>query len=128
MFNPNTYLKILKYFGWSIARKQEVIDALTVAEADLVIETEVQAVLADLDTVCTNLQAELGNANAGLIKADVLEWESAAARSLGMQVSKTSLTRDLANLLGLEWSNTTICPGGAMSIEIDVSGGGSGSN
>ena len=120
MFDPDTYLKILRYFGWSINRKQEVIDALTAAEADAVIETEIKAVLTDLNTVSVNLQAELGSSNAGLIKVDVLEYESAAARSAGMQVSKSSLIRDLANLLGLDWSNTTTCPGGATTIGIEV--------
>jgi hypothetical protein len=122
MFPPNTYLKVLKALGWSIALSEEVKVALVAAELVPEVELEVTETLDRLSTVSEALQAEKGSANAGLIKADVLEWASPEARSRGMEVLKTELTQQLANLLGLDWSNSLILPGGTTTIGIDVNG------
>ncbi len=121
MFPTNTYLKILNALGWSIARADEVKAALLFAEAIPEIETEVNETLERLNSVCQALEAERGSANAGLIKADVLEWASPEARSGGMIAVKAELTQQLANLLDLEWSNNIIYPGGATTLGIVTS-------
>lgn len=120
MFTPNTYLKILSYLGWSIARAEEVKTALATAESDYEIEQEVKEMLERLAAVTDTLYAERGSANAGLIEADVLKWASPEARSSGMMQVKADLTQQLANLLGLEWSGIVVQPGGATSIDISV--------
>ena len=120
MFEPNSYLKILNYLGWSIDRRQEVLDSLIAAQADPIVETEIKEILERISSVSQSLEEERGSANAGLIKVDVLEYESSAARSAGMVAVKLGLTQDLANLLGLEWSNITTCPGASMTIGIEV--------
>ena len=120
MFPPNTYLKTLNYLGWSIARADEVKTALTVAKSVPELEIEVKETLERLASIDESLTAERGSANAGLIKAEVLEWDSSEARSSGMVAIKAQLTQQLANLLGLEWSNSSIYPGGATTIGIEV--------
>lgn len=120
MFDSNTYLKILVALDWSIVRADEVKSALLTAEADSVIEAEVKALLTDVTTARTLLQTELSSANSGLIQADVLKWESAAARRAGMQINLDNLTKALANLLGLEWSDTAIYTNGTSTIGINV--------
>lgn len=120
MFPPNTYLKILNALGWSIARANTVKIALNEAELSYEVETEVKELLERLKSVDEALFTERGSANAGLVKADVLEWASPEARSSGMVQVKADLTSQLANLLGLNWSNTFVYPGGANSIGIRV--------
>lgn len=120
MFLPNTYLKILTLLNWSIARADEVKAALTVAQTMPEIETAITGTLEQLAAVSEALLAEQSSANAGLIKADVLEWASPEARSGGMIALKARLTQELANLLGLEWSLTTTYPGGTTTIGIEV--------
>ena len=120
LFDPNTYLKILTYLNWSIAKAEEVKTALATAELIPEVETEVKETLERLSSISQALDAEQGSANAGLIKADVLEWASPEARSSGMVALKAELTQQLANLLGLDWGNTTIYPNSSMVIGIDV--------
>lgn len=120
MFEAKTHLEILRYLGWSINRRQEVLDALNAAEANSVLETEVKEILERLSSISQSLQTEMGSVNAGLIKVESLEWESSASRTEGMAAVKQGLTEDLANLLGLEWTNFTIELGRSMTIGIEV--------
>lgn len=120
MFPPNTYLTILTTLNWSIARADDVKAALAMAETMPEIEVAITGTLVQLAAVSESLLAEQSSANAGLIKADVLEWASPEARSGGMIALKARLTQELANLLGLEWSNNFIYPGGATSVGIKV--------
>lgn len=120
MFEPKTYLKVLSYLGWSIARAEEVKVKLNAAEYSYEIETEVKELLERLKSVDEALFNERSSANAGLVQAETLKWASPEARSSGMVQIKVDLTQQLANLLGLEWSNTTVYQGGSTSIDIQV--------
>lgn len=120
MFTPNTYLKILRALGWSIARAEEIKLALTQAELSAEIEAEVKELVERLASINEALFAERSSANAGLVKADVLEWASPEARSSGMVQIKADLTQQLANLLELDWSNSSVYGIGATSIDISI--------
>ena len=120
LFDPNTYLKILTYLNWSIAKAEEVKTALATAELIPEVETEVKETLERLFSISEALDAEQGSANAGLIKADVLEWASPEARSSGMVTLKSELTQQLANLLGLDWQSKIICSNNSFTIGIEV--------
>lgn len=119
MFPTNTYLKILNFLGWSIARADEVKTALATAECEPELEAEINDILLRLTALCRAIEDGVECGENAMTKMDVIEWD-ADKRSLDTDKLKNQLIKQLANLLGLEWSNLSTCPGGAITYDIDV--------
>jgi hypothetical protein len=110
--------KIIKYLYLPASQEGMVQDAMNlVQEKSEILVTEVQGILTELDDLTTLLSNERNSPNGALIKADVLEWEG-GKRTEGMKESRTELTTQLANLLGLEINRQTRMA--TTSIDIQV--------
>lgn len=101
-FASGDYLRVLKALNWHYDRADSVKAALTSAEADSDRETAILATLTNIESVKTAFQAIRAGDNAGLVKADVLEWDG-ESRVENFHDQLNELQLELANLLGLTW-------------------------
>jgi hypothetical protein len=123
-FAPNDHFKIIRFLGLSIERADEIQSKLmTITTDDPALENEIKAVLAQLETVSTNLSAARNNINSSLIKADSLEWD-AQKKFEPMLLQRQELKITLGTLLGFPLKITssgtyTFFPGsGSQEMEL----------
>jgi hypothetical protein len=116
-FASTDYLRVLNHLSLAIAAADLVKTQLTASEADSGLEQAIKDTLDELDTLRSTLSTERSSANAALIRADVLEWQS-GQRTEGMEQERLELQLQLANLLGVEWSVSRRNYSGVTEVQI----------
>lgn len=118
--NTDVY-KILKYLGLPYTKLvliKEKINLIAVEEGQE-FEGEVLSLLAQLDSLELKINEEKSNPNAGLIRADVLEWEAGGSRFKGMSQEYNKLCAILANFLGIDLiAERRIYNNGSLTIDV----------
>lgn len=104
IFTDNDVNRVIKYLQLGAAYTVEdyVTSAMAAVETQRpTIVPSIQADLNTLDTLDAAQTTEKGSTSNALIKADVLEWESSAARTAGISDEITRIASRVASTLGL---------------------------
>ncbi|MGK7899079.1 MAG: hypothetical protein AB4372_37045 [Xenococcus sp. (in: cyanobacteria)] len=102
-FNPDDWISIIQYLGLSMSDESNVKAAMANLETNTPeIIPKVQALLSELTNLQATISTELSSPNSGLIKADVLEYESSESRNSGMFLQEARIIDQIYRLLNLK--------------------------
>lgn len=121
--NQQTY-QILRYLSLPLSELPTLltkIDDIVAIDEDL--QVEILSILNKLIALEELLSNERNSINSGLIRADVLEWESGGRRSAGMTLEYSKAKNELAIFLGYPLPSiggSSSCGSGSLSMNVII--------
>lgn len=120
LLTNNDAYRILKFLSLPYSQLSFIKEQITKisTEEGEEFEAYILKLLADLESLETTITEEKSNPNAGLIKADVLEWEGGGSRSKGMTQEYNKLRGQLANFLNIDLREKLVHNSGSLTMEV----------